>query len=108
MLPIFQGVCAIFASRADVKIRLHDEFLGAEGKTLEILTPYQSINYLSHGNFMRVTFKTSAGGISFCFVRGANDLFKLVYDKRKERLLNKGNETAQYSQSVIIDELPEL
>lgn len=57
---------------------------------------------------MRVTFKTSAGGISFCFVRGANDLFKLVYDKRKERLLNKGNETAQYSQSVIIDELPEL
>lgn len=109
LLPIFQGVCAIFASFVDVTIGLLDEFLYTEGKDSGIVMPYQSIDYLSTGKFSRITFKTSAGGISCCFVRDAKDLFKSVYDKRKERVqLNKCNETAQYSQSVIIDELPEL
>lgn len=97
LLPIFQGVCAIFASYVDVTISLLDEFLYTEGKDSGSVMPYESIDYLSTGKFSRITFKTSAGGISCCFVRDAKDLFKSVYDKRKERLsLNKCNETAQY------------
>lgn len=108
LLPIYQGVCAVYAAFMQVTITLEDEFLSEKGIKSRTAIPYDKIDYLTTGIFSTVDFRSAPGRIRCVFVRNADSLFRAVYDKRKEKLaLNKTNIDFT-SASSIIDELPDL
>lgn len=108
ILPIFQGVCIVLSCFMHITITLEEEFLSAMGEKSKTSIPYESIDYLNRGIFSKVTFKSAAGGISCILVNGVQILFSQVYEKRKTRLASYSQGPANYTQTSVIEELPEL
>lgn len=108
LLPIFQGICIVLTCFIRITITLEDEFLSAAGEKSQTSIPYESIDYLNRGVFSKVTFKSAAGGISCILVNDVQILFSQVYEKRKNRLASYSQGPANYTQSTVIEELPEL
>lgn len=107
LLPIFQIVCTISSALMQVTISFVNEFLSAIGSS-QILIPLESIDYLKIGAFSMVDFRSSAGRISCIFVQDANTLYRSVFENRKNRLASHTTGSVNYTQSSLIDELPEL
>lgn len=108
LLQFFQVVCVILTYFMRITIVLEDEFLSAVDEKSKTSIPYESIDYLNRGIFSKVTFKSAAGGISCILVNGVEILFSQVYEKRKTRLASYSQGPANYTQSSVIEELPEL
>lgn len=108
ILPIFQGVCAVLAAFIQITIITEDEFLSAKGAKSLTLIPYESIDYLSKGIFLKITFKTAAGTISCILVQRIDVLFSFVRKKREEALRRATSNVTNFNQPVTADELPEL
>ncbi len=107
-LPIYQGICIVLTHFMRVTITLEDGFLSAAGEKSKTLIPYESIDYIKTGIFSMVDFRSSAGRISCVFVQDANLLYRSVAENRKNRLASYTTGLDNYTQSSVIDELPEL
>lgn len=106
-LTISQCVCAISSALMQVTISFVNEFLSAIGSS-QVLIPLESIDYIKKGIFSMVDFRSSAGRISCIFVQDANTLYRSVFENRKNRLASHTTGSVNYTQSSLIDELPEL